>query len=112
MANTGQPNSAGSQFFIVLDDAVDQQLGKTYAIFGTVTDGMDVVDKIAAGPTSGQTAMDPVVMAEGDRQAPVTEIRSSGRAATSGGFHVRRTQRCGILTMQLNTPLESQGDCK
>jgi cyclophilin family peptidyl-prolyl cis-trans isomerase len=62
MANTGQPDSAGSQFFIVLDDAVDQQLGKTYPIFGQVTQGMDVVDKIAAGPANGQTAVDPVVM--------------------------------------------------
>jgi cyclophilin family peptidyl-prolyl cis-trans isomerase len=47
MANTGAPNSAGSQFFVSLDEL---QLPATYALFGNVTDGMDVVDKIAETP--------------------------------------------------------------
>ncbi len=46
MANTGQPNSAGSQFFIVHKDSTS--LPPTYSIFGKVTKGMDVVDKIAS----------------------------------------------------------------
>jgi cyclophilin family peptidyl-prolyl cis-trans isomerase len=65
MANTGNPNSQGSQFFIVLDDKVDAQLGRTYAIFGNVVQGMDVVDAIAAMPNSGSPdnkALQPVVM--------------------------------------------------
>lgn len=44
MARTGDPNSAGSQFFIMVDDG-DFLDGK-YAAFGTVLEGMDVVDKI------------------------------------------------------------------
>jgi cyclophilin family peptidyl-prolyl cis-trans isomerase len=54
MANAGSANTGGSQFFIVLTDtAFDQSTTPTYAIFGTVTQGMDVVDKIAAIPVGG-----------------------------------------------------------
>ncbi len=45
------PNSAGSQFFIMHADA--KHLDGQYAAFGKVTDGMDVVDQIAAGKTDG-----------------------------------------------------------
>ena len=64
MARTSQPDSAGSQFFIVLDDSVKDTLPESggYVIFGKVTQGMDVVDKIAAGPASQQIAQDPTVM--------------------------------------------------
>ena len=50
MARSQQPNSQGSQFFIVLADAAESALSSanTYAIFGTVTSGMDAVDAIAA----------------------------------------------------------------
>ncbi len=44
MANTGQPNSAGSQFFI---NAVDNHfLDGKYTVFGKVISGMDVVEAI------------------------------------------------------------------
>jgi len=46
MANAG-PNTNGSQFFIMLADNTD--LPKNYTIFGKVTEGMDVVDKIQIG---------------------------------------------------------------
>lgn len=46
MANSG-PNTNGSQFFIVLGD--QPSLPKSYTIFGHVTAGLDVVDKIAKG---------------------------------------------------------------
>ncbi len=50
MARTSQPNSVGSQFFIVLDDADAAVLAQynTYQIIGTVTSGMDVADAIYA----------------------------------------------------------------
>ncbi|MGL4606717.1 MAG: peptidylprolyl isomerase [Eubacteriaceae bacterium] len=44
MARSGNPNSAGSQFFIMVDDA--PYLDGQYAGFGKVTEGMDVVDLI------------------------------------------------------------------
>jgi cyclophilin family peptidyl-prolyl cis-trans isomerase len=65
MANTGQPNSNGSQFFICLVDLSSDQLPPNYSIFGHVTSGMDVVDAIAAMPNSGgdaNAALQPVAM--------------------------------------------------
>lgn len=46
MARSMMPNSAGSQFFIMHADA--PHLDGQYAAFGSVIDGMDVVDKIAS----------------------------------------------------------------
>ena len=45
MARAMNPNSAGSQFFIIHQDA--PHLDGQYAAFGTVTEGMDIVDEIA-----------------------------------------------------------------
>ena len=49
MARSSDPDSAGSQFFIVLNDS--RFLDNQYTVFGRVVNGMDVVDKIAALPT-------------------------------------------------------------
>ena len=46
MARSSSPNSAGSQFFIMHQDA--KHLDGQYAAFGKVTAGMDVVDAIAS----------------------------------------------------------------
>lgn len=45
MARSMMPNSAGSQFFIMHKDA--PHLDGAYAAFGKITEGMDVVNKIA-----------------------------------------------------------------
>lgn len=52
MANTGQPNSGGSQFFINIVDnlALDfnkEPFSSKHPVFGRVVEGMDVVDAIA-----------------------------------------------------------------
>ncbi|REK20907.1 MAG: peptidylprolyl isomerase [Actinobacteria bacterium] len=49
MANAG-PNTNGSQFFIMHKDV---GLPHSYTIFGSVTDGLDVVDSIASSDTDG-----------------------------------------------------------
>jgi peptidyl-prolyl cis-trans isomerase B (cyclophilin B) len=46
MANAG-PNTNGSQFFICLED--QPSLPKQYNLFGTVIEGMDVVQKVGVG---------------------------------------------------------------
>jgi len=72
MARTAAPDSQGSQFFIVLDDSVQQTLPKSggYVIFGQVLEGMDVADQIAAGPASEQMALEPVAMTRVTIQPP------------------------------------------
>ncbi|MBR5520697.1 MAG: peptidylprolyl isomerase [Oscillospiraceae bacterium] len=50
MARTAAPNSAGSQFFIMHQNA--PHLDGQYAAFGKVVEGMDVVDRIAASRTN------------------------------------------------------------
>jgi cyclophilin family peptidyl-prolyl cis-trans isomerase len=47
MARAQSPNSANSQFFICFDDA--RFLDKQYTVWGKVTEGMEIVDKIKRG---------------------------------------------------------------
>ncbi|MBC8546031.1 peptidylprolyl isomerase [Clostridiaceae bacterium NSJ-31] len=48
MARAQNPNSAGSQFFVMVDDA--PFLDGQYAAFGKVTEGMDEADRIVSSP--------------------------------------------------------------
>lgn len=48
MARAADPNSAGSQFFIVVKNST--YLDNQYTVFGAVVEGMDVVDKIVNLP--------------------------------------------------------------
>jgi len=58
MARTDDPNSARSQFFIVLKDS--NFLDGKYTVWGKVTSGMEFVDKIKKGaPGSGAVAPPP-----------------------------------------------------
>ncbi len=61
MARTMMPNSAGSQFFIMHEDA--PHLDGSYAAFGKVIEGMDAVDEIAGTETDySDKPVTPVVM--------------------------------------------------
>ncbi|HTB29871.1 MAG TPA: peptidylprolyl isomerase [Steroidobacteraceae bacterium] len=70
MARTNDINSATSQFFVNLkdNDFLDHTRGNFgYAVFGKVTEGMDVIDKIAAVKTGRRRGfedvpLDPVIM--------------------------------------------------
>ncbi|MEV0429268.1 peptidylprolyl isomerase [Micromonospora sp. NPDC050495] len=53
MANSGQPGSTGSQFFIVYGDS---PLDPNYTVLGTITGGMDVVKQVAAAGDDGAFA--------------------------------------------------------
>ncbi|GAA2730933.1 peptidylprolyl isomerase [Pedococcus aerophilus] len=53
MARTNDVNSNADQFFIVYDDTDLSSVPEGYSIFGTVTGGMDIVEKIAAAGVSG-----------------------------------------------------------
>ncbi|HJN43290.1 MAG: hypothetical protein CL477_17120 [Acidobacteria bacterium] len=65
MARTGEINSATDQFFI---NTVDNNFLNNgvrdfgYAVFGRVTDGTDVVDRIAATPVTDTVPNEPVVI--------------------------------------------------
>jgi peptidyl-prolyl cis-trans isomerase B (cyclophilin B) len=72
MARSQDPDSARSQFFICVDDA--GALDNKYSVFGKVVSGMDVVDKIVAGPKGGprgDMAMKPVAI----RKATVRDAK-------------------------------------
>ena len=64
MANSGR-NTNGSQFFIVHGASVG--LPPNYTIFGEVTEGTDVIDKIATAPVKAS--------ASGERSAPLNLVR-------------------------------------
>lgn len=53
MARTNMPNSAGSQFFIVLDntETVHASLDNKYAAFGKVIEGMNIIENIEKNAT-------------------------------------------------------------
>jgi peptidyl-prolyl cis-trans isomerase B (cyclophilin B) len=75
MANSGRPDSNGSQFFICLTD-LDSQLPREYTIFGMVTEGQEVVDAIGQVEVSSAITgvpADPVVI----RAVDVPEAEST-----------------------------------
>jgi cyclophilin family peptidyl-prolyl cis-trans isomerase len=61
MANSG-PNTNGSQFFICTDNLAGK-LPKSYTLFGQVTKGLDIVDRIVSAPRNSRDLPDsPVAM--------------------------------------------------
>ena len=56
MARASSPDSNGSQFFIVYKQSSLPTDGGGYTVFGKVTSGLDVVQKVAAGGAQGAPA--------------------------------------------------------
>jgi peptidyl-prolyl cis-trans isomerase B (cyclophilin B) len=57
MARSQSPDSASSQFFVMVADA--PFLDNKYSVFGEVTQGMDVADKIVNAETRGEQPINP-----------------------------------------------------
>jgi peptidyl-prolyl cis-trans isomerase B (cyclophilin B) len=70
MANTGTPNSAGSQFFVMHGTA--SSLDGHYTAFGHLIAGMDVLDKIA----NSQTGPNPSMPGENSKPIDWTTLKS------------------------------------
>lgn len=77
MANSGRPNSNGSQFFICLTDIDAQFPVRSFTIFGVVSSGTEVVDAIGAVAVNDEfigVPLDPVVISritvEGPESTP------------------------------------------
>jgi len=76
MARSNDPNSASSQFFIVTSDSTF--LDRQYTVFGQVTKGMEIADKIVSSPKGEQdrpnspTTIDKIVIrdAKPEEQGP------------------------------------------
>jgi cyclophilin family peptidyl-prolyl cis-trans isomerase len=63
MANTGAPDTGGSQFFIVTGKKALQSLGQSYTIFGRIVEGLGVARRIQnlpiKNPDTGYTGQQP-----------------------------------------------------
>lgn len=57
MARAGHPDSAGSQFYICLDDA--RFLDRQYTVFGQMTEGFEALDAIRVGDKMTKVAIEP-----------------------------------------------------
>ncbi len=63
MARSQHPDSAGSQFFIMVDDMYGPQLDGQYTVWGNVVSGMDVADKIVASQRDrADNPVKPIIM--------------------------------------------------
>ena len=78
MARTNDPHSATAQFFInsvdnaFLDHTGENPQGWGYAVFGRVTEGLEVVDAISQAPTGAQQGhqdvpLEPIVLLKAER---------------------------------------------
>jgi peptidyl-prolyl cis-trans isomerase B (cyclophilin B) len=60
MARSQNPNSAGSQFFLMVKHS--PHLNRQYSAFGYVVEGMDVADKIVSLQGPGDVPREPAIM--------------------------------------------------
>jgi cyclophilin family peptidyl-prolyl cis-trans isomerase len=110
MARTPEPDSQGSQFFVVVDDSAKDALdsARTYVIFGRVLEGMDVVDAIVAQGPAADLIEDPVrILSASVEQAelppePTAEPPSEAEAAAQALADLLPDEVAG-LTLQKDT---------
>ena len=99
----GKPDSAGSQFFVCVTD--QPALDGKHTIFGRVTDGIDVVQKIseAEADANGMPAARIVVRSVTIRDTPPPEPEpfASATAAELGGYRAILETVAGAITIEL-----------
>ncbi len=78
MARSGHPDSAGSQFFIMHEDA--PHLDGQYAAFGKVIEGLDVLDKIADAEVT-------LNMSNGEMSTPVEKVIINSITVNTNGIN-------------------------
>ena len=99
MARSGAPDSANSQFFLMMGDR--DQLNGVYTAFGRVVSGMDVLDKIKKGPeaedgkVTDPDVMTHVRMASGlpEGQRPTVRVLNASSTAFADKIAATRTAR-------------------
>ena len=99
MARSGSPDSANSQFFLMMGDR--DQLNGVYTAFGRVVSGMDVLDKIKKGPEAEDGKVtDPDVMthvrmasALPEGQRPTVRVLNASSTAFADKIAATRTAR-------------------
>jgi len=104
MANSGTPNSAGSQFFIM--DAAYPSLDGKYTVFGHVIEGMNVEKDIANTPVG------PNAMMGGEKSKPLewTTVKSvkivprSSLVAKSGGASAKPAAAAEVKSTPASVP--------
>lgn len=95
MANSGTPNSAGSQFFIM--HATQPHLDGKYTAFGKLIEGMSVLDAIANSPTG------PNAMMGGEKSRPLEwttmkSVKIVPRASLAAGKAAKEPIKAGMGT--------------
>jgi peptidyl-prolyl cis-trans isomerase B (cyclophilin B) len=67
MARSSQPNSAGSQFYICLDEA--PFLNGQYTVFGQMTEGFEALDAIRRGDAMTSVKIEPKAVADSENRS-------------------------------------------
>jgi hypothetical protein len=105
MANTGTPNSAGSQFFVMHGTA--PSLDHHYTGFGHLIAGMDVLDKIA----NSATGPNPSMPGENSKPMEWTTLKSvkimskSAYTASAGGSKKAEASKSEKKTGEVNSSM-------
>ena len=112
MARTSDPNSASSQFFIMHGDAA--YLDSQYAGFGVVTEGLDVIDRIANGATANicglEITKDKITYVKNRKKTYVIDRSNFDRAINSNSYAASfaeiyiRDEKKPVCRISLNEP--------
>ncbi len=117
MASYGTPDTAGSQFFIVVDPEGEHHLDGTYLVFGKVVGGMDVAVAISEVATDGSNkpvvdiVMERVVISNLDEDQPVAKATAPSEVLVGRSAWLDGTSSTGNgLVVNWTWTIEHGGD--